>query len=148
MKKQYSSFPLDEQNPAFPDEKEMFWPTLMVRLGKSHRQTPRFPAVVDSGSPWCIFKADLGRLLGIDVYAGKKYRMGGVVSGITQPIYFHRVQLYVEMDWTIDVTAAFTEKLSVTGILGRSGFFDNFQVYFDHSLAPPVLQIDHIKKPN
>ncbi len=148
MKKQYSSFPLDEQNPAFPDEKEMFWPTLMVRVGKSHQQTPRFPAVVDSGSPWCIFKSDIGKFLEIDVYAGKRYKMGGVISGITEPIYFHKVKIYVEQDWVIDVTAGFADKLGVTGILGRTGFFDNFHVHFDHSVKPPILQIDRIQKPN
>lgn len=148
MKKQYSSFPLDETNPAFPDEKEMFWPTLMVRVGRMHQQTPRFPAVVDSGSPWCIFKSDIGKFLGIDVYSGKRHKMGGVISGITEAIYFHKVKLYVESDWVIDVTVGFSDKLSVTGILGRGGFFDNFYVYFDHSTKPPILQIDRIQKAN
>ncbi len=148
MRKQYSSFPLDEINPAFPDEKEMYWPTLMVRVGRLHQQTPRLPAVVDSGSPWCIFRSDVGRFLGIDVHSGKRHKMGGVISGVTDAIYFHKVKIYIEQEWVIEVMAGFSDKLSLAGILGRDGFFDNFHVYFDHSGKPPVLQIDRIQKPN
>lgn len=148
VRKQYSSFPLDEINPAFPDENEMYWPTLMVRVGISHQQTPRLPAVVDSGSPWCIFRSDVGRYLGIEVPSGKRHKMGGVISGGTEPIYFHKVRIYIEQDWVIDVMAGFSDKLSLAAILGRSGFFDNFHVCFDHSIKPPILQIDRIQKPN
>lgn len=105
------------------------------------------PAVVDSGSPWCIFKADVGRMAGIaDIESGGKYQIGGVVAGVTEPMYFHRVKLYIETDWVIEVDAGFVEKLGVTAVLGRNGFFSNFIVRCDHTGHPPQLEIEKINR--
>jgi hypothetical protein len=53
----------------------------------------------------------------------------------------------VELEWVIEVNAGFCKGLALTGILGRNGFFDNFQISFDHSLTPPVVEIARIQKP-
>jgi len=61
-----------------------------------------------------------------------------------EPALFHKVKIYVESDWIIEVMVGFCKKLSVAGILGRNGFFDNFHVHFDHSSSPPVLEVSKI----
>ena len=124
----------------------MWQPMLTVRVEKAHVRTPRFPAVVDSGSPYCMFKVEVGNFIGIDVPSGIEDRVGGIIYGSVEPIYFHKVKIYIEMDWVIEVMAGFVKKLAVPGILGRSGFFDNFHVHFDHSTDPPEIGIKKIEK--
>ena len=72
--------------------------------------------------------------------------IGGLSHGMKEPVFYHKVRLYIEADWIIDVTAGFIKKLSVAAILGRNGFFDSFKVSFDHSYNPPVFDIDRIEK--
>lgn len=122
----------------------MYMPSLQVRLEYGHgKQSPRFDAIVDSGSPWCIFRADLGRMIGIDVSrTNKTYALGGVISGPHDTMYIHKIKIFVESNWVIEVNAGFVEKLAVTGILGRNGFFSNFKTTFDHSTNPATLEIE------
>jgi hypothetical protein len=146
VKKNYTRLPLDRPNPAFKGEMTAWLPLLSVRVGFNHKQTPRIPAVVDSGSQCCLFKADLAEYLGMDLKSGIEGSMGGLSHGMREPVYYHTVKLYVESDWVIDITAGFIKKLSVAGLLGRNGFFDNFKVRFDQSLIPPILEIEKIDK--
>ena len=144
MKKKYTGLPLDTPNSAFKNENTIWTPMLNVRVGWRHKQTPRFPAVVDSGSPYCLFKASVGGYLGIDVANGIESTIYGISHGMSEPVYFHRVRVFVEADWVIDVMAGFVKKLSVAGILGRNGFFDHFKVNFDHSAIPPIVEVEKI----
>lgn len=93
-----------------------------------------------------MFRAEFAKLLGLDLEKGAEGVVGGIIVGPKEPIYFHKIRLFVEMDWVIDITAGFAKKLSTTGILGRSGFFDTFHVHFDHSVYPPVVEITKIEK--
>lgn len=145
MKKNYTRLPLDQPHPAFKKETAAWMPMLQVRVGHNHRQTPRIAAVVDSGSPYCFFQSNVGEYLGIDVEHGIEHFVGGITKGAPEPVYFHKVQIYVEADWIVNVMAGFCKKLSVAAILGRNGFFDNFYVRFDHSSNPPVLEINKIE---
>jgi len=151
--KTYTKFPLDlppdKTHPIHGTEGVVWVPTLKVRVAKlkAHVQTMRFDVVVDSGSPCCLFKTDLADFLGIDLKSGEVDSMGGVVQGITEPVYFHKVRIFVESDWVIEVKAGFMKKLSVNGILGRNGFFDKFQVRFDHSVTPHQFEITKIERP-
>jgi hypothetical protein len=145
MKKNYTRMPIDQPHPAFKNEKVAWMPLLQVRVGHNHRQTPRMPAVVDSGSHYCFFQSSVGEYLGIDVEHGIEHNVTGITKGPSEPVYFHKVQLYVEADWIINVMAGFCKKLAVAAILGRNGFFDNFNVRFDHSSNPPVLEVNRIE---
>ncbi len=105
-------------------------------------------AIVDSGSPYCLFRDDVAAAIGIrDITTGKPFEFGSVKRGITGTAYFHKIGLYVESDWKIDVLAGFSSTLSVAGLLGRYGFFDHFLVAFDHSGNPPVMEISKIDRP-
>jgi len=71
-----------------------------------------------------------------------------VIKGASDPVFFYPVNLTIEANWTINVLAGFTKKLSVQAILGRGGFFDRFHVRFDHSKSPPEFEIEKIEVVN
>jgi len=126
----------------------MWLPLLRVRLGRGHTLA-RAPilAVVDSGSPFCLFRADNAAAIGIkDIITGKLAKMGGAKKGSEDTYWFHKIKLYIESDWTIEVWAGFSPNLSVGGLLGRNGFFDHFFVLFDHSANPPQLDVTKIDR--
>lgn len=106
----------------------------------NHARSNRIEAVVDSGSPWCLFHADVGLHIGVDITRGIKEALGGVVGGAVGEMYFHKVKLCLP-DTIIEVMAGFSPKLSVAGILGRSGFFDNYTITFDPCSTPPGMEI-------
>lgn len=69
-------------------------PVLKVRLGRPHDLwTPRFGAVVDSGSPPCMFPTAMADFLGIKATDGVETIVGGILKGTTEPIYFHSLKL-------------------------------------------------------
>jgi hypothetical protein len=121
-------------------------PLLSVRLSNSAKHSPPtslFEAFVDSGSPYCYFHASIGKAIGIKVESGIKDSLGGIVKGSLSDVFFHDVTLYVGAD-IVKIKAAFSDGLSVAGILGRTGFFDHFIVTFDHSGIPPCFDIQRI----
>lgn len=85
-------------------------------------------------------------MIGLELTSGVESRVGGIIRGPDDPIYFHKVKIYIEMDWVIEVMAGFVKKLQVPGILGRNGFFDNFHVKFDQSANPPAVEVTKIEK--
>lgn len=148
LRKTYKDIPIEIHNPLFPDR--LRWePMLRVRLGYRTAQSFRFYAYVDSGSPFCLFKWGLAKYLGISPTKGEfSERVGGVLHGKSERIYFHKVKLIIEPEWVVEVHAGFCRHLNATGILGRIGFFDNFKVTFDHSQHPPAFEIEKIARPN
>ena len=98
---------------------------------------------MDSGSPWCLFHADIGSAIGLDVTKGIEHPLGGVVGGSRGKSFFHKVKLCLP-GTIINVTAGFSGQLSVAGILGRTGFFDNYTVTFDPCSDPPGLEIERV----
>lgn len=109
----------------------------------NHTKSNRFEAVVDSGSPWCLFHGDVGTDIGIDVTKGIEQPLGGVIGGASGKSYFHKVKLCLP-GTIIEVMAGFSPQLSVAGILGRSGFFDNYTVTFDPCNDPPGMEIQRV----
>ena len=85
-------------------------------------------ALVDSGSDFCIFPSELGEMLGIDVTAGSRKMLGGVVAGESRPVYFHVVELSIEQGDRFQALVGFMPDLSGNGhgILGRHNFFNHF----------------------
>jgi len=149
LRKPYTAIPDDKPNPITGALKQWV-PYLRVRPAKGHT-TMRSPifALVDSGSPYCLFRADVAAAIGIrDITTGKSHQIGSVKKGVRDTCYFHKVTLFIESDWKIDVLAGFSSSLSVGGLLGRFGFFDHFYVTFDHSANPPVIEISKIDRPS
>ena len=145
MRIPYTRLQMAEPWAAFGNEDFEWLPLLNVRLGQG-RTKPSYSVevLVDTGSPLCLFRSDLGRLIGIDVEAGAVQEIGGVTTNETEPAYFHTVKLYIARSWTVRIKAGFVETLQWAGILGRRGFFDKFAVRFDHSVSPPMFDLERI----
>jgi hypothetical protein len=149
--KPYTAFPLDESDPTVKEfSSSQLWPAIKVQIGnlETRQRTPKFDAIVDSGSPWCIFKMEMAEFIGIrDVTSGPSYPLGGVIEGPRETMYFHKVNLFIEKFWSIEITAGFCKQLGTTGLLGRFGFFSNFVITCDHTnQKSPQLRIDKINR--
>ena len=71
--------------------------------------------------------------------------MSGVVGGKTASMYFHRIKILVGSE-QVTTMAGFSEEMSVAGLLGRRGFFEDFVVKIDSSTAPPFLELEKINR--
>ncbi len=79
------------------------------------------------GSDHCIFSSEIAEIIGIDIAAGERDDIGGVVADEKRPIYFHDVEISIGGNVRA-IRAAFMPDLSTSGhgLLGQSGFFDCF----------------------
>jgi hypothetical protein len=141
----YKVFPLANPDPIFPGRTFTWMPLLNLNVMHRHVKSNRVEAVVDSGSAWCLFHADVGVDIGLDITAGIEQSLGGVIGGATGKMWFHKVKLCLP-GTIIEVMAGFSKKLAVAGMLGRSGFFDNYIVTFDPCNNPPGLEIQRVGK--
>src|ERR1700682_1951568 len=104
MRKQYTGFPLSQPDPGMPGETKMWIPMLRVRCMFQHQMIPAtILAVVDSGSPYCLFKSEIADYLHIDLTKAPTGSMGGVIGGPQDVTYFHKIKLQVENNWTFEV---------------------------------------------
>ncbi|MDA2913163.1 hypothetical protein MYX77_04250 [Acidobacteriia bacterium AH_259_A11_L15] len=150
MKFDCKVWPVKDPHPAFPKEKFGWLPVLWVRLIHKHSPpTRRFEAIVDSGSPHCLFHANVCRAIGIKrLESGVEDTLKGIVGGPNvpeSPLYFHKVKIQVGAE-IFETMAGFSSGLAVGGILGRRGFFGNFLVKFDCSTHPPQLEIERLHR--
>jgi hypothetical protein len=148
MRKAYTAFPLDKPDPGLPGETKMWLPLLSVRCSYQLQAMPPILAVVDSGAPYCLFKTEIADYLKIDLTSAPIGPIGGVISGPQDTLYFHRMRIQIENNWTFEVLGGFMKKLSVPAILGRNGFFDKFLVTFDQSTSPHEFEIKKIERVN
>jgi hypothetical protein len=95
---------------------------------KNSPRSKRFDAIIDSGASACIFHADIGAAIGLDIKKGK-LRLSQGISG-PAPQYLHEITLYIP-GGPVATIGAFSENLPVAGLLGMEGFFDHFRVLFD-----------------
>ncbi len=89
-----------------------------------------FDSLVDSGADFCVFPANAGKAIGLDVEDGEGVTTFGI--GGKETLYFHKVKVEVTIKdepWVFECRAGFSIKLNAKGIgfLGRDGFFDLFQ---------------------
>jgi predicted aspartyl protease len=68
-------------------------PIIVRNLGT--RQSVRYQALVDSGADECIFAAEIGELIGLDVLAGRERNVSGVIAGQIRPYYVHDVEIEI-----------------------------------------------------
>jgi hypothetical protein len=125
MKFAYKRFPNGVQRPIIP---------ITIRNPRT-KQEIRHQALVDSGADLCIFSTDIAELIGIDVAAGRKQMVSGVMAGETRHYYLHDIELVVGGAAKLS-TIAFMPDLSNNGhgLLGQLGFFDRCKfVKFEHA---------------
>lgn len=108
------------------------WPkraSLPVTLFHGDRRQNMY-CLVDSGADDCLFHSRIGKLLGIDVSSGNPKTFGGIAGGLVARM--HVIQLQVQgLPQRVTIVAGFTDSDGVGGILGQSGFLENFQVIFE-----------------
>ena len=89
--------------------------------------------LVDSGADLCIFDAQIGEAIGIDIKKGKLQQVFGV-GGKSSVFYLHKVTIEVG-GWSYEIKAGFMPnvagRIMQYGIVGQKGFFDIFVIKFD-----------------
>ena len=108
--------------------KEKFFPIIPLFVVRADNFVP-INALIDSGAIVSLFKAGVGRALGIEIESGEPFRPAGIGGHILS--YLHEVVLKIEAV-EIKTRVAFTDQLAVdVNLLGREGFFDAFSVLFN-----------------
>jgi hypothetical protein len=101
---------------------------IQVRYGEN---TAKYEVLVDSGADMCLFDAEMGELLGIDVEQGRAHTVTGVTAN-PQKYYMHPVTISVG-GWEYKIQAGFMPHFtSEYGIVGQIGFFEQFTVKFTY----------------
>lgn len=111
------------------DGTELLKPIIPIGL-LYNRKHIGYEALIDSGSDFNIFNAEIGELLGFDIKSGKKMKAGGI-AGEPFDIYFHNLTLEIG-GWQYQIEAGFSYQISPYGfgVLGQQGFFDLFRIRF------------------
>lgn len=92
----------------------------------------RYAVLIDSGADFCIFDAELGEYLGINIRQAAEIKFGGIQSLGGAKAYIHRVNIEIGgYDYRTDVGFSYDIARHGYGILGQKGFFDLFAVNFN-----------------
>lgn len=129
MKFRYLKFNLKEPSEILG--RAVLKPIIPIRV-KLGDNSLRYTALIDSGADFCIFDAEIGEYLGMNITAGKKEEFGGIQNRGKAFAYFHRVIIEIG-GWDYQIVAGFSYDIAKRGygVLGQKGFFDNFVVKFD-----------------
>jgi len=117
---------------SYKNYNSVFRPVIPIKL-KNAEQEIGYEVLVDSGADFCVFDAEMGEVIGIDVKKGKPNEVFGV-GGKVSIYYLHKVKIEVGgLDYEIE--AGFMPNVSGHvmryGLVGQKGFFENFVVKFD-----------------
>jgi hypothetical protein len=135
----YRKFPSDPSE-AFPRRHSANRPAIPITLINGSNRI-RYLALIDSGADLCIFHAEIGEQIGIDIESGKKLEFNGI-TGEKMLAFFHHVEVEVG-GYRLPCYAGFCKELTKMpyGILGHQGFFDTFQVTFDYDKEKIELRL-------
>lgn len=121
MKFNYKKYNLNTLRPVVP-----------IKL-KNGEETINYEVLVDSGADLCIFDAEIGEALGIEVKKGTPKEVFGI-GGKASVFFLHKVEIELG-GWTYKIDAGFMPnvagRVAQYGVVGQKGFFDNFIVKFD-----------------
>jgi len=129
MKFDYFKLPL-------PQRSDFFGTTILKSIipikVSSKNNTIQYAALIDSGADFCIFDAEIGEYLGLDIRSGIKEIFGGIQERGGAEAFLHEVVLNIG-GWDYKTTVGFSYDIAKHGfgILGQKGFFDIFVVKFD-----------------
>lgn len=131
MKFRYSKFQLTEPSDFFG--RHILKPVIPVRLLYNNNSID-YSALIDSGADFCIFDAEIGEYLGIEIRSGAREFFGGIQEKAAAEVFLHQVSLNIG-GWDYKTVVGFSYDIAKHGfgILGEKGFFDIFIVKFDYS---------------
>ncbi len=100
---------------------------------------------VKRGADFCIFDAEIGEYLGIDIRSGTKEIFGGIQERDGAEAFLHEVIINIG-GWDYKTIVGFSYDIAKHGfgILGQKGFFDIFVVKFD--LLKEEIELKERKK--
>ncbi|MBI5621040.1 retropepsin-like domain-containing protein [Candidatus Gottesmanbacteria bacterium] len=100
-------------------------PLIFLIEGKRFRSQ----ALIDSGATISIFGEETAQTLGIEIEKGEKIILGGVGGRIVG--YVHKLQVRIAKKEFICPFVFSREYLVSFNLLGREGFFEQFQITFN-----------------
>jgi hypothetical protein len=92
-----------------------------------------------------MFHASFCKSLGIRLEDGIKSELGGVIGGDIRPMYFHKTKILIGST-QVETMVGFSDFLSVGGLLGRRGLFDNFIFTLNGTSNPPTFELEKIDR--
>ncbi len=129
MKFKYLKFPLDKHSSFFGSS--ILKPIIPIELSVG-KISIRYAALIDSGADFCIFDAEIGENLGLNIESGIQVDFGGIQEKGGAKAFLHKVNLTFGVH-NIEILTGFSYEVAKHGfgILGQKGFFDIFSVKFD-----------------
>ena len=105
-------------------------PVIPIEIIYKNRSIP-YEVLVDSGADFCIFDAQIGEILEIDITSGEQREVQGI-TGVGEYYYVHSVDIKIG-GWQYSTKVGFLSQIAKMGygVVGQNGFFDIFVVKFD-----------------
>ena len=127
----YRKYPTNPSS-AFPQNYSALRPAIPIKLINQGRQIS-YIALIDSGADFCVFHAEIGEQIGLDIESGKKLDMSGI-TGTQFIAYFQNIRIEIG-GHGYDCYAGFTREFQDMpyGVLGQVGFFDHFKLTFEYT---------------
>lgn len=129
MKLFYRTYYLDKKSELIG--KTVKRPVILMEFGYEG-QFVSCDGVIDSGSDICIFPADFGEQIGVDIRSGEPGFAGNVRGEFAEGIFLHRITLKIgERHYPTIAGFSYAQNRLNYGLLGQQGFFNLFKVQFD-----------------
>ena len=108
-------------------------PIIPIRIYFGEKEL-KYAALIDSGADFCIFDAEIGTYLGINIDTGRQEVFGGIQERGGASAFLHEIIINIG-GWDYSTTVGFSSDIAKHGfgILGQKGFFDMFAVKFDYA---------------
>lgn len=130
MKFDYAKLPLRSKSPL-SGLRYVLRPIIPIKLTIQPRRVG-YAALLDSGADFCIFHADVGEALGLNVRSGERQYFSGVQAVGKAEAFIHPVRLTVgELEYRAEVLFSYDINKAGFGVFGHIGFFDHFTITFD-----------------
>lgn len=136
----YTEIPIPPSGP-FPNGQTAYRPYLVARIAAPSGQSLTCLVCLDTGADHCVFPLTFATALGLDPLQMKMQMTGGVGS-VANATYYERLTVRIPVTNTdgnittieFHAFAGFTAGMDAQGIglLGQLGFFEAFQVTFNH----------------
>ncbi len=142
MKFSYFKLPLSQLSNFYGSA--ILKPIIPIKISSGNNSL-KYAALIDSGADFCIFDAEIGEYLGIDIRSGTKEIFGGIQERDGAEAFLHEVIINIG-GWDYKTIVGFSYDIAKhgLGILGQKGFFDIFVVKFD--LLKEEIELKERKK--
>jgi hypothetical protein len=106
-------------------------------------------ALLDSGADSTAISMEMAEVLGLDL-SGKReksYGIGGTVDSITSRVNISIQKGHEHYMMTVDAKVIMKDDIQLPPLLGRAGFFDEFEITFnDHKKKIALKKLDVVNR--